>query len=97
MMHTYLPGGAFTFKMRNVTYAGTKQHANTGALVAPQHCGMESHNSNGKPGATCNVHYLLEDVDLSRVGKVHASFGVSGGNPFSPVYIRYIRHISLIL
>ena len=68
MMHTYLPGGAFTFKMRNVTYAGTKQHANTGALVAPQHCGMESHNSNGKPGATCNVHYLLENVDLTRTG-----------------------------
>ena len=34
--HTYLPGGAYTFRMRNVTYAGTRQHGGTGALVSPQ-------------------------------------------------------------
>ena len=87
MTHTYLPGGSFTFRMKNVTYAGTRQHGGTGALVSPQHCGMEHHN-NGKPGATCHVQYLLEEVDLSRVGTVHASFGVSDGNPLSPMYIR---------
>ena len=69
MLHTYLPGGAFTFRMKNVTYAGTRQHANTGALVSPQHCGMEFHNENGKPGSTCHVQYLLENVDFSRAGR----------------------------
>ena len=73
-----------------MTYIGTRQHGGTGALVAPQHCGLESHN-NGKPGSTCHVHYLLEDVDLTRVGKVFASFGVSGGNPFSPMFIRSVK------
>lgn len=47
---------------------------------------MEDHNG-GKPGGTCAIHYLLENVDLSRVGAVKASFGVSGGNPISPMYI----------
>ena len=38
-----------------------------------KHCGMESHNG-GKPGGTCAIQYLLENVDLSRVGAIKIGF-----------------------
>ena len=34
---------------------------------------MESHNG-GKPGGTCAIQYLLENVDLSRVGAIKIGF-----------------------
>ena len=34
---------------------------------------MESHNG-GKPGGTCAIQYLLENVDLSRVGAIKIEF-----------------------
>ena len=86
ILHSFLPGGAYTFRMKNVTYGGTRQHGGVGVIAAPQHCGL------GKeaPG-TCLVHYLFEDVDFTKVrnGGTHVSFGASGGNPMAPMYIAF--------
>jgi hypothetical protein len=64
MAHTLMPGGGFTFKMKNVTYGGDRQHWGAGNLMSPQHCGMPNYNG-GHPGGTCAIHFLLEDVDFS--------------------------------
>jgi len=40
IFHSFLPGGQFTFRMKDVTYAGGKQHPNMGVIAAPQHCGL---------------------------------------------------------
>ena len=36
ILHSLLPGGQFTFKMRNVTFGGCGQHGGVGAMLAPQ-------------------------------------------------------------
>jgi len=86
-----LPGGPLVFRMKNVTFAGGPS-PESGVIAAPQHCGL-AHQNNNIPGSMCNIQYLLEDLDFSRV-KPHKGksvnllqFGASGGNPVSPMYI----------
>ena len=82
-----LPGGSFTFRMKNVTLAGGPFLPNGGVINAPQHCGLDS------TGSKCNVEILMEDVDFSGVlpnydgKKVLTYFGSEGGNPLAPMYI----------
>ena len=84
ILHSFLPGAAFTFRMKNVTYAGQGQHPNMGAIASPQHCGL------GKqaPG-TCTVQYLFENVVFKDTVNTHVSFGASGGYPMAPSYITF--------
>ena len=69
--------------MKNVTYAGSGQHAGMGAIAAPQHCGLGQ-----KTDATCMIHYIFEDVQFLNSG-TSVSFGASGGSPLAPVYISF--------
>ena len=70
-------------RMKNVTYAGSGQHAGMGAIAAPQHCGLGQ-----KTDATCMIHYIFEDVQFLNSG-TSVSFGASGGSPLAPVYISF--------
>ena len=86
-----LPGGNFQFKMKNVTFAGGPVPNGAGVINAPQHCGLQEFN-NGVPGAKCNVHIVLDQVDFSGVNssnreRILTSFGANGGNALSPLYI----------
>lgn len=87
-----LPGGSFSFRMKNVTFAGGPFLPGGGVLNTPQHCGPGEYN-HGTPGAKCNVEVLLEEVDFSGVlpdhegKKVLTFFGASEGNPVAPIYI----------
>jgi hypothetical protein len=47
-----LPGGPFTYRMKNVTFAGGPTIP--AAIAAPQHCGLIEYND-GMPGSKCNV------------------------------------------
>jgi len=69
--------------MKNVTYAGVGQHWNTGAIAAPQHCGLGK-----KTDVTCMIHYVFEDVRFLNPA-TSVSFGASGGSPLAPVYISF--------
>ena len=87
----YLPGGSFTFRMKNVTFAGGPFQPDGGVLNAPHNCGIKEDND-GTPGSLCGVHILLEDCDFSGVlpyaGKtVYTFFKSSGGNALSPMFI----------
>lgn len=81
--HIVGPAGAFTFHMKNVTFAGDPGHA--GALAAGQHC------LDGGSGGPCNVQYFLEDVNFSGVPADRRSlnFGVHARPPAEvlPVFI----------
>merc|ERR1719203_520411 len=57
--HFLGPAGAFTFRMRNVSFVGDPGFA--GALSAGQHC------LDGGSGGPCNVQYLLENVSFQGV------------------------------
>jgi len=69
------PAGAFTFRLRNVTFAGDP--GGMGAVSAGQHC------MQGSAGGPCNVQYLLEEVDFSAVpaGRRHLNFGANAKPP----------------
>ena len=84
MLHALAPGRHHTFCFRNTTFAGSGQHFNTGAIVAPQHCGLGNSQD-----STCLVHFLLDNVDFSQVQGKYVSFGASGGNPIAPQYISF--------
>ena len=84
LLHALGPGRHHTFRIKGTTFAGSGQHWNTGALLAPQHCGLDNPYD-----STCLVHYLLEDVDFTQVDGKYVSFGSSGGNPLAPQYISF--------
>ena len=79
------PAGPFTFVLRNVTFLGGP--VGLAALAAGQHCGLAAHNG-GVPGSLCNVQYLLQSVDFSRLDPIarRVAFGASGGNPIVPTF-----------
>ena len=88
-----LPGGAFTFRMRNVTLAGGPV-SGVSPLAAPHHCGMiHPDGPHDVPGSLCSVTLLLEGIDFSRVDQGSrdqgslVQFGVNGGNPLAPAYL----------
>eukprot|EP00440_Ansanella_granifera_P037063 gb/GFBE01040220.1/.p1 GENE.gb/GFBE01040220.1/~~gb/GFBE01040220.1/.p1 ORF type:complete len:1500 (+),score=225.46 gb/GFBE01040220.1/:1-4500(+) len=54
------PSGPFTFGMKNCKFLGTGPPG-VATIAAGQNCGM------GGAGGPCNVHYVLEGVDFSRV------------------------------
>ena len=91
MLRLYLPGGSFTFRMKNVTFAGGPFQPDGGVINAPQHCGLPEYND-GNPGTLCAIQILMEDCDFSGVlpfldKTVYTFFGSSGGNALSPMYI----------
>ena len=59
-----LPGGPFTFRMRNVTFAGGPTIP--AAIAAPQHCGLIEYND-GMPGSKCNVQVTFSEVELPQL------------------------------
>ena len=79
-----MPGGNFVFKMRNVTFAGSRMSGGEAVIMAPQHCGLY----NDGMGTLCNVHYDIKDSDFSKVGPSGKwlGFGASGGSPTAPLY-----------
>jgi len=86
----YLPGGSFTFKMKNVTFAGGPFNPEGGVLNAPYQCGLPD-DTNPFLGSKCNVQIVLEKVDFSKVipvkGKtVKTFFNAKEGNALSPMY-----------
>ena len=84
MLHALAPGRHHTFRIKDTVFAGSGQHYNTGALLSPQHCGLDNPND-----STCHVHILLENVNFTEVQGNMVSFGASGGNPMSPQYITF--------
>lgn len=58
-LQVYGPSGPFTFKFTNITFVGGP--VGDAALCAGQHCGL------GGAGGPCNVQYLLDGVDWSRL------------------------------
>ena len=91
-MKSYLPGAAHTFRMKNVTYAGSGQenfHGRIlGAIQAPQHCGVVNDVLIPTPGY-CTVQYLLENVNFAETIEPDFSFGASRGFPMAPSYIAF--------
>jgi hypothetical protein len=53
ILQMLLPGGPFTFRMKNVTFAGGPTIP--AVLFAPQHCGLPDSNDGKPAGAKCNV------------------------------------------
>jgi hypothetical protein len=59
VLRLLLPGGPFTFRMKNVTLAGGP--VIPAAIFAPQHCGLPDTNMGNPPGAKCNVQVKNND------------------------------------
>jgi hypothetical protein len=57
VLRLLLPGGPFTFRMKNVTLAGGP--VIPAAIFAPQHCGLPDTNMGNPPGAKCNVQVII--------------------------------------
>ena len=87
----YLPGGSFTFRMKNCTFVGGPFLPDGGVLNSPQNCGRVDDNDD-IPGSLCGVQISMEDCDFSEVLPfqdkiVHTSFGASDGSILSAMYI----------
>jgi len=63
------PGGAFTFGLSNIVFLGSD--ARSQAILNPGlHCGLD-----GAAGP-CNVQYLLEGLDFSRISSTQPRLGI---------------------
>ena len=82
------PSGPFTFLMENCTIYGAS------TVAAGQHCGLAYQNY-FRIGSTCTVQYFLSRVNWAfwnlqkATNRKRVKFGVSGGNPMTPVSVHH--------
>ena len=77
------------FKMKNVTFSGSRQAAGEAVLMAPNKCGLAKIDKNDGMATLCNVHFYFEDVDFTNVPGKWVGYDAVVGSPTAPVYISH--------